>query len=129
MLKLIKFLIGCVVFFIAFGIVAAAYEQFNGGPWYTMVNASGDRVIMGQNVRTTYQVYDEKGTLIDTVPGWKFENEAPNSLVKDSDGTLHFKSPQQMPQWMEITNTVLQPFLKAGHFVVDNVILFFKQLK
>lgn len=126
MLKLFKFMLGCVIFFVAFSIVAAAYEQFNGGPWYTFVNASGDRVIMGQDVRTTYQVYDGQGKLIDNVPGWKFESEAPNSLVKDSDGTLHFKNPQQLPVWMKITNTVLQPFLKTGHFIVDNVLIFIR---
>jgi hypothetical protein len=127
-MKLFKFLMGCVIFLVAFSIVAAAYERFNGGPWYTFVNAGGDRVIMGQDVRTTYNVYNADGKLVDTVPGWKFEDQAPNSYVRDNKGELHYQDPVLFPKWLKITETALYPFLKAGHFIVDNVVNFFKML-
>jgi hypothetical protein len=128
-MKLLKFLIGCVIFVIAFSIVAAAYERIEGGPWYTYVNASGSRVVIGQDVRTSYDVYDEDGNLVDTAPAWKFENEASNSYIRNKDGKLRLKEPVPLPRWMGITNAVLQPFLKLGHFVVDHVVDFFAKLK
>jgi hypothetical protein len=127
-IKLLKFIIGIIVFLIVICIVGAAYETWNNGPWYTYRNAAGERLIIGQNVRTTYDVYDEQGNRIDTVPGWAFEGAAPNSLIKNSKGELRFKDPQLLPQWMEITNAVLQPFLAAGHFVVDHVMELFGKI-
>jgi hypothetical protein len=124
MFKLLKFFIGCVVFFLAVSIVVAAYERWNGDAWYSYKNAAGERLIIGQTERTTFQVFDENGNLVDTVPGWQFKGAAPNSYIKDSSGKLRFKTPPVLPKWMEITDTVLQPFLSVGHAIVDNVVNF-----
>jgi hypothetical protein len=128
-MKLFKFIIGLVIFLLAVGIVGAGYELYSGGPWYTYKNYLDEHVIFGQDVRTTYQVYDESGKLIDTIPAYKFQDEAPNAFIKGSNGVLRDKDPVKLPGWISTTNVVMNPLLKVGHYIDDNVVNFAKSLK
>jgi hypothetical protein len=127
-MKLFKFVLGCLVFLFAVGIALAIYEHIIDGPWYMYRNSAGDKVAIGQDVRTTFDVYDEDGSLIDTAPGWEYEGAAPNAYIKGKDGKLRFRDPIDMPQWIDTTDKILHPLLLAGHFVVDYVVDFFGKL-
>ena len=47
MFKLLKWILGIVIFILVISIVLAFYENFNGGPWYTYVNFEHERAIVG----------------------------------------------------------------------------------
>lgn len=128
MLKLLKFIIGCLAFLLAVGIALAIYEHVMDGPWYMHWNAAGEKVAIGQDVRTTFDVYDEDGNLIDTAPGWEYEGAKPNAYIRGKDGELRLRDPIELPRWMGVSNKLLHPLLLAGHFVVDNIMEFFDRL-
>ncbi len=47
MIRLVKLLLGLVIFVLVFGIILAVYENINNGPWYTYENFTHEQAVIG----------------------------------------------------------------------------------
>jgi hypothetical protein len=47
MIRLVKVLLGLVIFILVVGIILAVYENINSGPWYTYETFTGEQAVIG----------------------------------------------------------------------------------
>ena len=107
----LKSVLACLIVLQVFGFAMVSYEVFlNGGPWYVMTDYWGDRVIMGQNDRSTVLIKNKEGDVTGKVTVRAFKNQPENALIDLGDEKYMWEKPPYVPIFIVVFDYTTYPF-------------------